>query len=274
MADDHRTIARVAATAALALTVVAFGAKGATPATAAGRLYYAALGDSYSAGIGAGNEDGSACRRSGNAYPPQYGQISSRYHLTVFVACSGAVIADVQRGQIPAIAQERASLLTVTIGGNDARFQDIILDCERPRSGCYRDFPDEDRRIDGLVGPLHNLYTQIVNTVTSANLYVLTYPQIFRPGGTCDGTTGFFTADDIAWFRAEYSHMNRVIKQAAVGVARTHIADDENAFAGHEVCTARPWANGNNPGDPYSSFHPKLSGHAAMAATLRRVIGG
>jgi lysophospholipase L1-like esterase len=254
---------RRAAITAVALLVLVAGTR--LPAAAAGESGYAALGDSYSAGIGTGGEDGSDCRRSANAYPPRFSQASHRYVLTDFAACTGATISDVQRLQLGSIAP--AGLVSITVGGNDARFGEIIVDCLRPGSGCRRDYPDEDARIDSLEAPLHALYTQIVTTAASAGLEVLTYPQIFRDGGVCRSTWSF-TADDVAWFRSEYSHMNRVIRAAADGVPRLHVLDVENAFAGHEVCTAQPWANGGSWRDPYSSFHPNILGHAALAAAL------
>jgi len=253
-----------------ALLLLLLGAAGRLSAAAAGPLGYAGLGDSYSAGIGSGAEDGSSCRRSANAYPPRFAQASHAYTLTDFAACSGATISDVQRLQLGAIGP--MSLVTITVGGNDARFGDIIVDCLRPGSGCRRDFPDEDARIDSLQGPLHALYVQIVTAAADARQLVLTYPQIFRPHGVCRSTWSF-TAEDVDWFRSEYGHMNRVIRAAAQGVARTRVLDVEAAFAGHEVCTEQPWANGGSWRDPYSSFHPNALGHAALATALGAAAG-
>jgi GDSL-like Lipase/Acylhydrolase family len=261
--------ARAAGIAVLALLVLVTVAR--VPAAAAGSLPYAGLGDSYSSGIGSGTEDGTTCRRSANAYPPVLSRTSGRYLLTDFAACSGATIDSVTQTQLGAIAPAR--LVTVTVGGNDAGFSDIIVDCLRPGSGCRSDFPDEDQRIDSLAGPLHALYLRIVATAPGAALDVLTYPQIFGVQPSTCGATWTFTPDDVAWFRSEYAHMNAVIRQAVVGVARTRVVDVEGTFAGHEVCTVQPWANGGSFQDPDASFHPNALGHAALAAALRRVTG-
>jgi lysophospholipase L1-like esterase len=270
---DHRRGPgpRARGIAALALALLAVALAPRLPASAAGSLPYAALGDSYSAGIGSGREDGTDCRRSANAYPPLLSTASDRYVLTDFAACSGATIAGVTDLQLAAIAPAR--LVTVTVGGNDAGFGEIITDCLRPGSGCRRDFPDEDRRIDSLAGPLHALYLRIVATAPAASLDVLTYPQIFRAQQSTCPATWTFTPQDVTWFRSEYTHMNAVIRRAAAGVPRTRVVDVETAFAGHEVCTVQPWAYGGRLGDPYSSFHPNTLGHAALAALVRRVTG-
>ena len=262
---------RLSTIAALVFAVLAVGLAPRVPVAAAGTLPYAALGDSYSAGIGAGAEDGSQCRRSANAYPRVLSATSRRYVLTDFAACSGAMIADVSSVQLAGIAPAR--LVTITVGGNDAGFSTVIIDCLRPGSGCRRDFPNEDQRIDALAGPLHDLYLRIVAAAPGADLDVLTYPQIFRAQqSTCPSTLDF-TPDDVAWFRSEYAHMDAVVRRAAAGVPRTRVVDVETAFAGHEVCSAQPWAYGGRFSDPYSSFHPNALGHAALAALLREVTG-
>jgi hypothetical protein len=269
----HRRVlrARAPGIVALALATLALAVAPRLPAAAAGSLAYAALGDSYSAGIGSGAEDGTACRRSANAYPALLSAASSRYALTDFAACSGATIPGVVQQQLGSIAPAR--LVTITVGGNDAGFGEIVVDCLRPGSRCRGDFPDEDRRIDSLAGPLHDLYLRIVATAPGATLDVLTYPQIFRAqGGTC-AATWTFTPADVAWFRAEYARMNAAVRRAAAGVPRTRVVDVESAFAGHEVCSAQPWAYGGRLRDPYSSFHPNVLGHAALAALLRDVTG-
>ena len=252
--------------AAIALPLLLLA--GAVPARAAepAGLAYAALGDSYVAGNGSGNEDGTSCRRSANAYPPQFARTSGRYALSDFAACSGATIAAVEQSQLGAVAPAR--LVTVLVGGNDARFRDILVDCLRPGSACRGDFPDEDQRIDSLAGPLHRLYGEIVTAAPTAELVVMTYPQIFRPGGTCE-STWTLSREDVDWFRSEYTHMNAVIRQAAQGVPRTRVLDVEGALAGHELCTPQEWAFGGRWRDPYTSFHPNALGHAAMAARLR-----
>lgn len=258
----------VLAVAALALPL-AIGGFRAPAAAATGGPAYAALGDSYSSGIGSGNEDGTDCRRSANAYPSVFVRGNS-YTLSDFAACSGATIPNVEQSQLGGVASAR--LVTITIGGNDARFRDIVVDCLRPWSKCRDDYPDEDQRIDALEGPLHRLYTEIVAAAPSADLRVLTYPQIFRRDTTCSSTVTLSRAD-VDWFHEEYARMDAVIRRAAGGVSRTEVLDVEGAFAGHELCSAQEWAFGGRWRDRYSSFHPDPLGHAALAAALRAAAG-
>jgi lysophospholipase L1-like esterase len=256
--------------AVLMLMVASVGAR--APVAAAGGLAYAALGDSYVTGNGSGNEDGTDCRRSQNSYPPQFARTSGgAWALTDFAACTGATIAAVERSQLGGLAPAR--LVSLTIGGNDARFGEIVIHCLWPGNGCRSDYPDEDQRIDSLEGPLRHLYGEVTAAAPSAQLLVVDYPQILRDGGTCESTWSL-SRDDVTWFRAEYRRMDAVIRRAAAGLPNTRVVEVESALAGHELCTSQEWAFGGRWRDPYSSFHPNALGHAALAGTLLRAAAG
>ncbi|KAL6864240.1 SGNH hydrolase-type esterase domain-containing protein [Trichoderma novae-zelandiae] len=103
----------------------------------------AAIGDSYSAGIGAGDRLGTilnaldphsdwACSRYDNAYPylinedGRLGDASTRKFQ--FESCSGAVTADVIDKQIPRIDSDQQVIL-LSAGGNDAELVTILNQC-------------------------------------------------------------------------------------------------------------------------------------------------
>ena len=108
---------------------------------------YIALGDSYSAGEGLGTkaapylpptgDGGNRCHRSAQAYPEllSFPNATSPVPL-VFVACSGAISAQVfelpQKTGYPvqgdALAP-KADLVTLTMGGNDLHFSDVLKLC-------------------------------------------------------------------------------------------------------------------------------------------------
>ncbi|KAE8332768.1 fibronectin type III domain protein [Aspergillus sergii] len=103
----------------------------------------AAIGDSYSAGIGAGERLGSvadtlvsnsdwACSRYDHAYPylihndERLGDPDARTFQ--FKSCSGAVIEDVINDQIPNISGNQQVIL-LSAGGNDAELSNILNQC-------------------------------------------------------------------------------------------------------------------------------------------------
>ena len=71
------------------------------PANAATSVRYVALGDSYSSGVGAGDESGS-CDLSPNAYGPLWAAANSAASFT-FDACSGATTSTVISGQLSSL---------------------------------------------------------------------------------------------------------------------------------------------------------------------------
>ncbi|KAK2761656.1 hypothetical protein FQN54_001484 [Arachnomyces sp. PD_36] len=108
----------------------------------------AAIGDSYSAGIGAGDRLGSvvdaldphsdatredySCSRYDQAYPylinndERLGDPSTRNFQ--FKSCSGALTQDVLDEQIPAIDSEQQAIL-LSVGGNDVELTNILNQC-------------------------------------------------------------------------------------------------------------------------------------------------
>ena len=139
------------------------------PSTTAPPTGYAALGDSYSSGQGAGqyeagtDADGDTCYRSPLAYGPLLDQAKQLGEFT-FVACAGAVTSDLvnanhdgktdpesdavepaQIGEIPATTKT----VTVTIGGNDAGFASVLASCVLGKVGPINVFPHFFRSFDG-----------------------------------------------------------------------------------------------------------------------------
>lgn len=92
---------------------------------------YVAFGDSYAAGIGTGVTEGSGCRRGQFSYPQQLASLAPEADFQN-LPCSGAIVTDVRgdSGQISAWSNpERADIATISIGGNDIGFYNILTAC-------------------------------------------------------------------------------------------------------------------------------------------------
>src|ERR1700721_569489 len=96
------------------------------PAQAASAVHYVALGDSYSAGVGAGGNSGS-CDQSPNAYAALWAKANSLASFT-FAACSGATTSDVINSQLSSLSSS-TTLVSITIGGNAVGFSSIMETC-------------------------------------------------------------------------------------------------------------------------------------------------
>jgi hypothetical protein len=106
------------------------------------RLNYVALGDSYSSGEGNppysadSGSKGDYCHRSAQAYPEVLSSQLPNSQLR-FYACSGATTSHIltdrrytENAQIGRSGVDRsANLVTITLGGNDAGFSDVLSAC-------------------------------------------------------------------------------------------------------------------------------------------------
>jgi hypothetical protein len=143
---------------------------------------YVALGDSYASGAGAGSYVDGSCRRSSNAYPALRGKDFPSFR---FVACSGATTKSL-KSQFKALTPA-TTLVTITIGGNDLGFVDVMTTCTlngdrscEKRVGKARAFAR-----DQLPARLDATYATIKDAAPSAELVVLGYPRLFTPNDRC-----------------------------------------------------------------------------------------
>ena len=253
--EEHCVLKKLIAVAggmAVAATVMA------PPAHAAGPSYVA-LGDSYSSGTGTRTyiNDGSNCLRSTAAYASLI-SVAKGYSLNLR-ACSGAKVADVTNAQLSALTASTA-YVTISIGGNDAGFADVLTECAKPgwMSNC-------NAKIDGarnfvnntLPARLTSLYTSIRSKAPNAKVVVVGYPRIFN-GEDCNAFT-WFSPDEEARLNQMADLLNS--KTASLAAARGFsFANPTSRFIGHAVCDNPEWINGlSNP--IVESYHPKVAGH-------------
>src|SRR6187551_2110890 len=86
---------------------------------------YVALGDSYAAGVGSGGSG--ECGRSASAHPSLWNDAHSPAEFR-FAACSGATTQDVLESQVASLSSV-TTLVTLTVGGNDIGFTDVMTTC-------------------------------------------------------------------------------------------------------------------------------------------------
>jgi lysophospholipase L1-like esterase len=247
-----RLIRPVFAVALAALTVLGL----ASPASAAtGR--YVALGDSYASGTGAGSYGSSgSCKRSANSYAQLWANANAPSSFA-FVACSGAVTNDVLNGQVASVTSDTA-LVTISIGGNDAGFADVMTTCNTSSDAtCVsRNQDAQNFARTTLPGRLNNVYTQIRSRAPSARVVVVGYPHIYQLNGSC--WVGLSETK-----RAAINQSADVLASVTSGRAAAYgfsYIDARNTFVGHEICASgERWLNSITwPVD--ESYHPTASG--------------
>jgi hypothetical protein len=220
---------------------------------------YAALGDSYSSGVGTRVYDpaSGACRRSPLAYPRLSAAIQ-RTQLT-FLACSGAATADVRTTQIPSVPLD-TRLVTITVGGDDVGFAPVLEACSAGAPTCETLIAGGLAAIQQILpGRLDATFAAIKVRAPGADLLVLGYPRLFG-SGPCTAP-GLPASPAIrAKIDGGTDLLNEVIKQEATAAHATFI-DVRPRFGGHGTCATpgRRWIN--PPTVPVSeSYHPNIAG--------------
>ncbi|MFH9134486.1 SGNH/GDSL hydrolase family protein [Streptomyces sp. NPDC017524] len=254
-----RRIRASVVTLALA-AVAALGVAGpasATDSAAAGG--YVALGDSYSSGVGAGSylSDSGDCRRSTNAYPYLWQAANSPASFD-FVACSGATTSSVAGTQL-GVLNASTSLVSVTAGGNDVGFADVMQDCVLAgEATCITSVNNAVSQMNSsLPGSLDALYDGIRARAPQAQVVVLGYPRFYQLSGSC--VAGLSEAERTAINNAS-DVLNDVLakRSADAGFTFSSVVDE---FTGHELCSGDAWLHSVTV-PIHNSYHPKAAGQS------------
>jgi len=224
---------------------------------------YVALGDSYSAGVGAGGSAGT-CLRSRGAYPYRLGRT-----VTSLRACAAATTGDVldrQLGAFPAGTR----LVTITIGGNDAGFLEVIERCLfGSAAACSTRVERAERFVRAsLAARLRRVYDAIRERAPGATVVVAGYPRLFARRPWC---SRFGTIDDREQRRLNEA-ANLLDRTIAAEVKRHRgfrFADVREAFNGGGVCARSPRIHGVTTRQ-FDAFHPTARGYETYARVIRR----
>lgn len=232
-------------------------------------LPYVAMGDSYSAGVGAGGGTG-WCLRGPQGYPLT---LARELGLDVaYVSCNGALIDDLLVRQLPWLG-ESTGLVTLTIGGDDAGFATVLRTAAAPwwlGNGVAAVDRAERYIREVLPHRLRSTYTLVQAAAPNAQVLVATYPRLFgdpdRPGGGDCQLLTFFTDTELRRLNAAADLLAEVVV-AAAEAAGVESVDVRERFTGHEICDPEPFVNGLVL-PIIESFHPRAEGHDAYAVAL------
>lgn len=281
---------------------------------------YVAMGDSFASGEGAGDyregtdydmrddwdwnnwgsDDHNRCRRSTSAYAERiFGSNPFGGSFTP-VYCSGALMGAELEGsdgdergsiydpnpdhtgenpQIEALSED-TSLVTMSIGGNDLGFGDVLRDCmingQRgiPGFRCQGKWGDTlAQRIDELRPQLVALYGDIKEAAPNARVIIMGYPRLFHEPPS-EPLNNLLFAEDQIWMNSQADALNAMLREAA-REAGVEFIDPTSAFSNNGVGSDNPWINDMDWGGPGislydpGSFHPNAAGHEAMADLLQ-----
>ncbi|MGI5283610.1 SGNH/GDSL hydrolase family protein [Nonomuraea polychroma] len=245
---------------------------------------YVALGDSYASGTGLSRQQDSQCARSALSYPALLAGVykSSFKNAT----CTGATTRSIwnhQRGKPPQANSlaKNTTLVTLTIGGNDIGFSEIIATCasraanDRNGSPCQKHYGDQLRqRIAKLSPRIGAVLQDIKRRSPRARVVLVGYPSLLPANGAdCKQESVPFAKGDIPYLEHTVFQLNEMLRQQAAWNSTTYV-DLYAATKGKDMCQPAD-KRFIEPVLPLSakSAHPNSIGHLVMAAVIKRHIG-
>src|SRR5581483_7648472 len=197
-------------------------------ASAAALPQYVDLGDSYASGVGSRvfYEESGSCKRSPEAYGPKVA--AARGYTLSFQACSGAKTTEVNEKQLGTLSSSTA-LVTISIGGNDAGFSNVIINCALYYFTCGSAINEANEFIaKKLPGLLETTYNDIRSRATAAHVVVMGYPHLFtKEGKTCN--VNFLTSSNEKKLNETGDKLDAAIKARAEAHGFTFV-DPRAAF--------------------------------------------
>jgi hypothetical protein len=245
----------MAAGAAIALLWSGAPAASADDAPAATEAYnIVQLGDSYSAGNGAGDYYGDPdAYRSHNNYAELYydwlATQTGQPVQYVSYAHSGAETGDVLSTQLPNVSAD-TDLVMFTIGGNDLNFHDIVENClamgARSESSCRSSINSATTGLQGVIDDTRAIFSELASTISpDAEIVLVGYPYLVQDVSyhLCDWEVWCFGDDEldvtagIRWLTDQANAMQSALIDSwntrTTGPYATVVSVSE-LFGGHE----------------------------------------
>jgi GDSL-like lipase/acylhydrolase family protein len=159
----------------------------------------------------------------------------------------------VESGFLPGyVAQQRfvkrwqPAIVSVSIGGNDIGFGDMLQNCVEPHisrhlsdNTCYNTYEKRlelTNLIDRTVPRWAALYGQLKRESPGTRLYAIGYPQIAVDNGNC-GSNVQLNKSELEFANETVNYLNHDIRKAAEGAGVTYV-DIGQALKGHRLCEA------------------------------------
>ena len=182
------------------------------------------------------------------------------------------------------VSNQHSTVATVTIGGNDIGFGNIVTACVLS-TRCYTNRDDRERLADLIatkIPELKNTYTNILKNMSGdvPRLYVVGYPRVFNQDTECNN---FMSREERAFANALVDYLNDAVRIAASQAGAQYI-DVSDAFMDYatgkdaRLCgNAKQAVNGvvvdlAGMSDTQKlnqfiaeSYHPNATGHIMLA---------
>jgi hypothetical protein len=189
------------------------------------------------------------------------------------------------------VQQYRPRVVTVSIGGNDIGFGDLLQNCVIPHVSrhtsdetCYNTYESRQevvRLVDRTVPRWTALYRQLQAENPEGRMYAIGYPSIASDLGSC-GTNVNLSKSELEFAEELIAYLNGSVRQAAAAAGVTYV-DISHALDRHRLCEAAGPAtavNGLTAGNDNGvfginvlgreSYHPNALGHGLIEQAILR----
>ncbi len=236
------------------------------PMSLAGDTRYVALGDSFAAGMGAGDEHGGCVRSAESSFAGVFAA-DTGIRLLHNAACSGATTGDLVKKQLWALDTD-VDLVTVSIGGNDLGVAALASACAPgPTAACKNDFTAAIDTIGRLTDRLSATYQAIAEAAPNARIVVMGYPLLFELPATNSPEFATTAAVNTATAALDAAAKSAVVRQQDRNVQIWYV---DVSFANHGVGSAKPWVNTTG----LAAYHPTAAGYREYARALEAALAG
>ncbi|WFN90182.1 SGNH/GDSL hydrolase family protein [Arcanobacterium wilhelmae] len=237
------------------------------------------LGDSYTAGNGAGEYYQASAYRSGRNWGHEFARIlKNEINVDTVItnlAHSGDTTKEVLEYQVPNIPTD-TDLVMMTIGGNDTNFKKIVMNCFVPgiqsATGCSSQISDAQSKISEVRANTTKIFEKVADRLKGrkAQLVLVSYPQLSTD---VQYNLGSYNA---AWHVRNLGNLaNKAQAEEVAKWAKNHpksnltvkyVDDTAKVFAGHEP---NPEFDADNPNRWINEFS-EMNGRRFSAGEVNK----
>jgi len=252
---------------------------------------YVSLGDSFVSGpfIPLPRLDPLSCFKSTQNYPSVVARELGIADFTD-ISCGGAQTKDMFTAQSGIPGQSTAQLdalkpdtdlVTVSIGGNDIGFMDIILTCagksllDPNGAPCKANYGDElGQRVDATAPKVAAVLNGIKQRSPKARIVVVAYLRILPPSGGCWPIVPI-SKGDVPYLDNVQKQLNGMLGAQAKAAGATFV-NPYDISLGRDTCAAPwdKWVEGIIPTSPAFPVHPNVNGMAAVGEQVAAALAG
>lgn len=227
------------------------------------------IGDSYTAGNGAGSYNGprgtyQSSKNWGNVYASWLGTQGIKTTLSN-LAHSGHTTEELDSIQSPKVPQN-TDLVMLTIGGNDASFGDVVKKCFatglRSSTECRKSVDNARSQFDGIIDKTNEIFSELSVSLSSSSQIVLVgYPYLSLDSdytlktcvkfdthtNTCVKYDTYLASREVRKAGEEFNKKQRAMADkwnSSHDLKITFVDTIQSSFSTHEP---NPFATGKNP---------------------------